>query len=73
LKLREFDSIINALLADDLSSSRVQKKYKSHVRGFHFPCIMGHQRQYKKVGADEIIPSLKYTYLILGTGVDAMA
>jgi hypothetical protein len=44
-----FYSAIETLLCLTLDSERVQKSNKANERGSHFPCIIGHYRQYSKV------------------------
>lgn len=41
---------IQALLGDALSDPSLEKRCKDGARGSHFPCIIGHHRQYQKVG-----------------------
>jgi hypothetical protein len=50
LHARELFEAIQALLGDALSNPSLEKKCKHGPRGPHFPCIIGHQRQYQRVG-----------------------
>jgi hypothetical protein len=52
IEQRAVNIAISSLLKDDLESLAVQKKHKKHIRGFHFPCIIGHQRQHLEVRKD---------------------
>jgi hypothetical protein len=49
LQAGELSEAIRALLGDSLSNPLLRKKCKDGPRGSHFPCIIGHQRQYQRV------------------------
>jgi hypothetical protein len=49
LQAGELDEAIKALLGDTLSNPSLKKGHKDGPRGSHFPCIIGHQRQYQRV------------------------
>jgi hypothetical protein len=48
-QVEEFKRAIEGLVGDDLNCPAVQKKHRDGDRGSHFPCIIGHQRQYAEV------------------------
>lgn len=50
LHAHELIEAIRALLGDALNDPSLEKKCKHGARGSHFPCIIGHQRQYQRVG-----------------------
>jgi hypothetical protein len=49
LQAGELSKAIEALLGDTLSNPLQETKHKDGPRGPHFPCIIGHQRQYQRV------------------------
>ena len=51
-----FYEAVNELLGSDLSSKELKRKSAGGERGPHFPCIMGHHRQYCYVGANFLLP-----------------
>ena len=45
----DLSEAIQALLHDTLSSEVIKKQHRGGLRGSHYPCIIGHSRQYQKV------------------------
>lgn len=45
----DLSEAIQALLHDTLSSEVIEKQHRGGLRGSHYPCIIGHSRQYQKV------------------------
>lgn len=51
-----FCSAMDGLMSGHLSSSKLQKKCKDHIRGHHFPCIMGWYRPFHDVSKSFLPP-----------------
>jgi hypothetical protein len=54
-----FSDAVEALLGDTLSQPAIQREHEERgARGPHFPCIIGHHRQYLKV----VLPEMRAAY-----------